>query len=211
MKSTHAIRLLTAGVLAAAIPAHAQWYVGISGGESKAEVRGDRQDDQLLDLGFDDASTTIDDKDGAYRVHGGYRFNRNIAFEVGFTDLGRFSQRTTVRPTGALDTRVEVQGFDASILGLLPIGERFTVFGRVGAFAARTRTEFSGSGSVVLFDGAQSSSKRTTSAVYGVGAMYDFTRNFSVRAEYVRYHRIGDESTGEYEPTTLTAGIQYRF
>lgn len=211
MKSIRATCLLSTGLLVAGLPAYSQWYVGASAGESRANSGGSNQAEALLDLGFDSASTTGDDKDAAYRLHGGYRWNRWVAFELGYTDLGRYSLSTTVLPAGRLDNRVKISGFDASVIGMLPLGERFALFGRVGAFAARTRASFSGSGSVQIFDGAGESTRRTTSALYGAGLTYDFTQNLGLRAEYTRYRRVGDDQTGQYQPHTVTAGIQYRF
>ena len=95
---------------------------------------------------------------------------------------------------------------------MLPLGEQFTVFARVGAFAAETRASYSGRGSVLLFDGEQTQKKRSTNVVYGVGATFNFTPRFALRAEYNRYSKLGDDFTGgEFDTRTLSAGIQYRF
>ncbi len=212
MRNLLPLPLLAFGLLAAAPCVQAQWYVGASAGESRNSYKGAGQADQLLDLGFDGASSSIDDKDAAYRIYAGYQLHRYVAVEAGFVDLGRTSITSTVLPAGSLDTRIRAKGFDVSAVGMLPLGEQFTVFARVGAFAAETRASYSGRGSVLLFDGEQTQKKRSTNVVYGVGATFNFTPRFALRAEYNRYSKLGDDLTGgEFDTRTLSAGIQYRF
>ena len=212
MRKSTPLQLLGLALVVAAPCAHAQWYVGASAGESRTSSKGGSQADQLLDLGFDDASSSVDDKDTAYRIHAGYQFHRYLAVEAGYVDLGRTSIHSTVQPTGSLDTRIKAKGFDLSAVGMLPLGEQFMVFARIGAFAAETRASFSGSGSVALSSGEETQKKRTTGAVYGIGATYNFTPQLALRAEWNRYQKIGNDLTGgEFDAKTLTAGIQYRF
>ncbi len=212
MRQITRFRLFGAALAFAIVPAHAQWYVGASAGESRASYRGSSQSDQFLDLGFDDASTSIDDKDTMYRLHAGYRLHRYFAVEAAYVDLGKFAIRSTVVPAGFLDTSVKTRGADLSAVGLLPLGERFTIFGRVGAFAGRTKASYSSGGSVQLVDGVHGQSKSTTSVVYGLGATYDFTPNLGLRAEWARYDKLGNDLTGgEFNVRAISAGLQWRF
>lgn len=212
MRNSIPPHLLVLAFVAAAPCAHAQWYAGASAGESRISFKGANQSDQLLDLGFDGASSSVDDKDTAYRIHAGYQLQRYLAVEAGYVDLGRTSIRSTVRPAGSLDTRIKAKGFDVSAVGMLPLGEQFTIFARLGAFGAETRASFSGGGSVVLFNGEETQKKRTTNAVYGIGATFNFSPRLALRAEWNRYQKLGNDVTGgEFDARTLAAGIQYRF
>jgi OOP family OmpA-OmpF porin len=204
--------LLGAALACAAWPSFAQWYVGASAGESRASLRGGLQADQLLELGFLGASTTIDDKDTMYRLHAGYRLHRHFAVELAYADLGKSLIRSTVVPTGSLETSVRSEGAELSAVGMLPVGGRLALFARAGAFAARTKASYSGDGSVRLVDGQQEQTRRSTHAVYGAGATYDFTPNLGLRVEWCRYDKLGDEFTGgEHDARVLSAGIQWRF
>ena len=203
--------LLAAAIVVAALPASAQWYVGATAGGSKASLDTRGRTDQLLDLGFDDASSRGDESDTAYRVHLGWRFHPNFAAEAGYGDLGRFKLRSDVLPLGSLRSTMRATAADLSLLGLLPLGERWTVFGKVGAFEARTRSSFSGSGSVSLFEGSGDRSNRKSGVVYGVGLMADVMPRLAVRAEYDYYRRLGDDLTGKFDVKTLMVGVQYRF
>ena len=202
---------LTAALVAAALPACAQWYAGASIGGSKASIDSSSRNNQLLDLGFDDASTSVDESDTAYRAHLGWRFHRNFAVEAGYGDLGRFEQRSDVLPAGSLRSSMRVTEGDLAVLGLLPLWDRWTLFGRLGAFEARTRSSFSGTGSVSLLDGAGSSTVRKSGALFGAGVMAELTPRLSARADYTYYRRLGDDLTGKLDVSTLTIGLQYAF
>lgn len=208
----NALTLLALALAAISLPSHAQWYAGGTIGQTKGSLGSGGQNEQLIGLGFDDASTAFDDKDTAYRVYGGYRFHRNFAAEIAYVDLGRFELRSTVVPAGTLTNRIRSSGVDFSVLGLLPVSERWTVFGRLGVLAARAKASYSGDGSVFINDGEGEQSKRTSGIVYGVGAMADLTPRLGVRVEYNEYRKIGDDLTGgEFDARVLSAGVQYRF
>lgn len=208
----NALTLLTVALAAFSIPSHAQWYAGGSIGQTKGSLSAGGQNDQLIGLGFDDASTSFDDKDTSYRVYGGYRFHRNFAAEIAYVDLGRFELRSTVVPAGTLTNRIRSSGAELSVLGLLPLGDRWTVFGRVGVLAARTKASYSGDGSVFVNEGEGEQSQRSSGLVYGIGAMVDLTPRFGLRAEWNEFRKLGDELTGgEFDTRVVSAGLQYRF
>lgn len=204
--------LLTAALALAALPAAAQWYVGAAAGNSRASFRGPDPASQLIELGFLDASTSVDRSDAMYRLYGGWRFHRYLAVELGYVDLGRYSMRTTASPPGVLDTSIKSEGADLSLVGMYPVWDRLQVFGRIGAFAARTRASYSGSGSVEVIEGAGSQSRHSTHAVYGLGVMYDFNQRLSLRGEWSRYDKLGSALTGgEFDASVWSAGLQWRF
>jgi OOP family OmpA-OmpF porin len=66
--------MIFAGSAFAQAGSEAGWYVGASLGQSQVDV---------------DCSgtTTCDDKDSAWKIFGGYQFNRNFSVELGYTDL----------------------------------------------------------------------------------------------------------------------------
>jgi Opacity protein and related surface antigens len=202
---------ILASVAVLAFPAHAQLYAGGAIGESKASFDSGNRSDQLLGLGFDDASTRADSRDTAYRAFLGYRFHRYFAAEVGYTDLGRYTLTSDVAPAGQFRSRTRVSGAEASLLGLLPLGERFTAFARVGVMDARVRTDFQGNGSVRLFDNVDTSTHKTA-GVYGLGAWFDVAPRWSVRAEWTTYWKIRDEIAGnDLRPDAVMVGLTYRF
>lgn len=205
-------RCILAATLLAALPASAQWYVGLAGGESKASVRGPSFSGQLLDLGFDDASSSFDRSDGMWRAFGGYRFNRWLAVEAAYTDLGRFRQSAVVAPSGFLRNETRIDGPEINLVGMLNVWDRLSVMGRIGAFNARVRSDFSGGGSVQLIEGRDRQRNRSTEAVYGAGLLYNVTPRLAIRVEYARYDRLGGSNpAGELNVNAWSAGAQWSF
>lgn len=212
MKARYSHLALAALVLTAAIPAQAQLYAGASVGRSDISLDRNRISDPFLDLGFHSASTTSSDTDTAYRAYAGYLFLPYLGVEAAYVDLGSFNFRTKVDPAGSLTGKPSIKGGELSVVGRLPIGERFAVYGRAGVFSARTNTRYSAAGSVELIDGAERQHKSSTKPSYAIGASYDFTKNIGMRAEWARYTKLGGDLTGGQTDANLaTIGLTYTF
>jgi OOP family OmpA-OmpF porin len=119
-----------------------------------------------------DGAASCDDNDEAFRLFGGYQFNRNVAFEAGYVDLGDFV---------ADGTETSVRVLDAAAVFTAPISERFAIIGRLGAY--RSHVEASG---------ATTSGAHNTSFTWGLGVQYNFSRAFGLRAEWQHFPDIGD-------------------
>ena len=206
--------ILTAAVAIALLPAfaHAQFYAGASAGTSKTSIDKDKISDPFLDLGFDSAHTSSDSSDFGFRAFGGYQFVPYFAVEAAYFDLGTHAFRTDVEPTGSLLGRPDTEGFELDAVGRLPLGERFSLYGRVGAFNARTTTHYSGTGSVEVLASGSRFHKNVTKATYAAGGGYDITAHISARLEWARYSDLGDEfSGGRTDADLYTVGLVYRF
>ena len=197
MKTSHRLHRLALAALgsliaATALPALAQdsyFYGGAALGQSRARIDADRISAGLLGLGLNTTSMARDEKDTAYKLFGGYQFNRYFGLEAGYFNLGEFSFTATTQPAGTLDGRIRVQGLNLDLVGTLPLTERLSAIGRVGAQHAQTRDRFSGSGAVYVLN--PNPSERATNAKFGIGLQYEVSRSFFVRAEAERY-RIND-------------------
>jgi OOP family OmpA-OmpF porin len=170
MKNIKAL-LVIAGFSAAAGlagPASAQMsmssaYIGASFGQS------DLGDSCSTVAGF---GVSCDDKDTAWKILGGYQFNRNFAAELGYTNLGEI---TLTGPGGT--ATVEVTAFELVGVGIFPIANQFSVYGKLGF--ARGEAETGGA--------AAGFSDSSTDLTYGIGVQYDFSQQLGVRAEWQRY------------------------
>ena len=133
--------------------------------------------------------TPADDKDGAWKLFGGYDFGI-AAVELSKVDFGKFTAPIATTP-GAPDDVFEGDGLNVTVFGRLPISERFSISPAVGV----TKWEVEGSfrqGSLVT--GYQRSG---TSVNYGIGATYEFDSRVGVRLDWQRYAKLGEEnSTG---------------
>ena len=196
MNIRNPLLMLTPLLLGASISAHAQFYVGGSVGRSDISIDKASQSSQFLNLGFDSATTTSSDNDTAFRVFGGYQFIPYLGVEAAYVDLGRFDFTTRVDPAGSFTGKPQIRGGELSLVGRVPIGERFAIYARAGLFYARTKTTYSGDGSVELITGAESQKKSGTNGSYALGASYAFTPNWSIRTEWARYDGLGNDLTG---------------
>ncbi len=205
-----------------ATPVHAQWYVGAGVGQSDAKLsEGVQAASQLTAAGFSNAQTSLDKRDSAFRVYGGYKFLNYFAAELGYTDLGTFAIRSTAVSAGvgpgSLTNETRIRGDDLSVLGSWPLGNAFSVFGRVGVFAAEAETSVSTSGAIVRVGSTSTtdSKKRGTQATYGLGAVYQLTPAITVRGEWSRFEKVktldvlGGSSDSSINLYTL--GLAYHF
>ena len=167
--------LVLAGSAAAQQPSLSSVYVGGSLGQAE----------------YKDGCSGVancDEKDTAWRIFGGYQFNRYFAAELGYHNLGEASA-----PAGALEgTAWELVG-----IGAYPIVDKLSVYGKLGFY----RGELEAPGA-----------KETNSDVtYGAGLQYDFVKNVGVRGEWQRYSKMGGGNLVETDVDVLSVGVLYRF
>jgi OOP family OmpA-OmpF porin len=94
------------------------------------------------------------------------------------------------------------------LVGLLPITEKFSAFGRAGLNYAQARDSFAGTGSVNVSN--SNLSKRDTNYKFGLGLQYAFTESLAMRAEAERY-RINDAVGNKGDIDLISVGLVYRF
>lgn len=185
--------LLALGIAAAAVsaPAMAQMssvYIGGSVGQSKYNI---------------DCTSPLscDDKDTAFRLFGGYQFNRFVAAEIGYADMGK----AKLTGPGGTD-EMAATAFDLSAVLSYPFASSgFNVFGRLGLYAGK-----------IELSGPDHGSKNSTNVTFGVGAGYDFSKNLGVRGEWQRYSKMkvrndvtAVEDDGDVD--MLSIGVLWRF
>ena len=162
------LSLIAASVLAAT-PAVAQdtgFYVGAGIGDFGIDVGG------------------FDGSDVGYKVFGGYRFIDYLALEVEYLDGG------TVEDRGF---EIDVSGFNLSAVGILPLGERFDIFAKLGMIFWDADTNGFGSDSGEDFS-------------WGVGGGFRFTDQFGMQLEYQGFEI---EDTDTVDMISLGASWQF--
>ena len=167
--------LAFAGSAAAQQPSMSSFYIGGTIGQAE----------------YKDGCSGIadcDEKDTAWRILGGYQFNRYFAAELGYHDLGEAS---------APGASVEGTAWELVGIGSYPIVDKFSVYGKLGLY----RGELEGPG------GEETNSDLT----YGVGLQYDFLKNVGVRGEWQRYSKMGGGNITETDVDVLSIGVVYRF
>ncbi|MFA5916516.1 MAG: OmpA family protein [Burkholderiales bacterium] len=184
------------------------WYGGGNAGRASAKIDNANITSNLLGGGLATSSISNDDNDTGYKLFGGYKFNRNFAVEGGYFDLGRFGFTATTVPAGTLNGNIKLKGVNLDAVGILPITENFSAFGRVGVNYAEARDSFSGSGAVNVLN--SNPSKREANLKFGGGLQYDFTQWLGMRVEAERY-RINDAVGSKGDIDLVSVGLVYRF
>jgi OOP family OmpA-OmpF porin len=183
-------------------------YVGISAGESKSKFDNATTAQSLVGSGVTAGALTEDTRGNAYKAFIGVPLSPNWAVEAGYFDLGRFGLDAATTPTGTVTGTTRIQGLNFDLVGTLPITERWSLLGRVGAAYAETKSSFSGTGASGVT--ALPSSKRDTHYKYGFGTEYAFTPALTMRLEGERYqvnNAIGQRANVDL----ISVGLVYRF
>ena len=181
---------------AASLPAAAQevgYYLGGSLGQ--AEAKGTCSDINVLVTGIGTVAS-CDQKDNGFKIFGGYRVNRNFAVEASYFDYGAF--KANGQTFGVPFTlSADASAWGAAALGILPVSERFSMFGKVGLLMTDMSAAAAGVG------GAFAEDSEDTGLHIGAGAMLNLTSNVAIRAEW--------ERNDEAEIDMISVGIQVRF
>ena len=190
-RNMFAAAVLGLGALTAVSQASAQgFYIGGSVGESDAD-----EGNAIPDL---ITSGPVDGKDSGMKFFGGYQFNRNLAVELAYVDLGKVTYSGTFGGLPVTGGRVETSGFNVSVVGTLPLNPSFSLFAKAGLFAweAEARDITGGAPFSGKEDGGDLS--------FGFGGAYNLTKNFSLRAEWEQFEAVDKISL-------LSVGVAYRF
>lgn len=119
----------------------------------------------------------------SYGAFAGYNLNQNFAVEAGYRRLGEHK---------GYNFKDRLDQTSLSAIASMPVGESFSVFGRLGVSHLDGKVRFPG-GSV---------SDSTNKALAGVGVSYAFAPNVSGRVEF---QKAGSAVRN------LSAGVAYQF
>ena len=183
------------------------FYVGGSVGPTRAHFNNDAYNNLARNNGFAINSSSVDNSSTGGKLFGGYQLNPNFAVEGGYFDLGRFNY-SGVTSGGTYNGNTRSHGLNLDLVGTLPLSDRFSVLGRVGAAYARTRDSSSSTGFAPPV--TANMSRNDTHVKYGVGLQYAITDALSLRGELERYHRVNDQiRRGNVDMASI--GLVYRF
>lgn len=128
----------------------------------------------------------------------GYQFNQYLALESGYTHF----HDITVPGAGKLDT----QGVDLLVKGILPINSQFNVFAKAGAMDIFTKA---------LNTNNTSAGRRSRiTPEFGIGTSYNVTRNVALTLQGITTLAMKGPHTGTFtQPATYAGyvGASYKF
>jgi OOP family OmpA-OmpF porin len=159
------------------------WLVAVLGSAALAMSAGALAQKQQAGTGFyiggeiGNADFGSDD-DTSLKILGGYQINRHFAAEVGYSQL--FDKG------GA-----EVTAFELVGVGMYPLGNQFSIFGKLGIASVNVDTVVG--------------SNDNTELTFGVGVQYDLNPKFGFRGQWQRY------DTDPNSVDVLSIGVIYKF
>lgn len=176
-------------------------------------------EDQFNGLATQNLTIGTDDKDVGYAAQFGYRFNRYMAAEFALVQYGDLKSTATAgadlglggfTPV-AMNLNFHTGGPELAAVGILPLNDRFELFGRVGVLFASSERQLAikVNGQTVSFGSSKGDS---TEVVYGAGAAFHVNQMFTIRAMYQKLDKVGDPNrTGTEDITTASLGLIVRF
>lgn len=198
MKNTHTLRvlglaglgtMLSAAAFAQDYDSASYAYGGISLGQSQARIDEPRISTRLASEGAISSSMTRNEHDMAYKIFGGYQFNRNFAVEAGYFNLGKFDFNSTTVPAGTYNGQIKLQGANVDLVATLPLTQRWSALGRAGIQYANARDTFQSTGAVRIPNATPS--KNAVNYKIGAGVQYEVNPSLFVRGE-VEHLRVND-------------------
>lgn len=157
------------------------------------------------------SSSTADSWSANPGLRLGYRFGPNFALEGSYDRVGNLGLQSTLSAP-APDTATgnwKSWGLGLHALGILPIGSKWSVYGRLGVEQWHTSLSLtSNAGGATHVSG----SDENTSLALGAGVSYALTPNVDATAELTHFTRVGDaQSTGGTGLNVLSLGLRYHF
>jgi opacity protein-like surface antigen len=154
------------------------WYLGGGIGQFNAQI------DDVNEV--DDTIDRWDEDDTAYKLFAGYRLNKVLAFELDYINLGE--------PSGAIvpgfNVDSSVDGFAPFVVGTVPLGPYFEVYGRAGYYFYDATT-----GVTDALDNRVEFDEESEDFVYGAGIGANLGEKFNLRFEYEKYDIEGLDDT----------------
>lgn len=192
------IALLALSSLGAApqVLARGPFYVGASAGKSDI-------DNEIVFPGLI-TSGTADGKNTGYKIFGGYEFNQYFGVEVSLVDLGKVKYSGTYLGLPVTGGKVDVVGVNGSAVGIVPVSESFSLFGKIGIFG------WEASWSDVTGGVPTKAQDNGADVSIGAGFTVNFTKNFGARLEWERFKAGGGEDYSSGNPN-LTSSAKIDF
>ncbi|MEL0169462.1 MAG: porin family protein [Pseudomonadaceae bacterium] len=173
----------------------AQPYLFASLGQSDADI----STSDIVPKGAG-ISSSMDNKDTAWKIGAGLKLNQYFAFEAEYVDLGEVAFRAT-DGNSAVRLNAGTEGYGLNGVLTMPL-DSFSLFAKVGYHRLETDFDISASGL-----GSISDSQTEWVTSFGVGGGYNLGERVTLVAEFERYRDVGDE----YDVDLLSAGIRYNF
>jgi hypothetical protein len=201
-------------------------YAGAIIGYSEFSGSQDENEQNLIDIlentgnPYQNLTSSTENTDIGYQALFGYRFLRYFSAELGLAQFGELTSSANADMDfgdgqGFVPSTVTLAftagGPMLSAIGILPIGEKLELYGRLGyLFTSSERTLTSRvNGQSGGFGAAKGDSQNP---VYGIGFAWHINQVYSIRGEYQQLDQLGQENrTGAEDVSVLGLGLVIRF
>ncbi len=146
------------------------------------------------------AGVSCDDSATSIKGFFGYQVNRYLALEAALNGFGEWAARG---PGGT--AKISTAAAEGVLVGSLPLGSGFSLYGKLGIYFARTETEVNTVSLVGTF------TDDNTDLTYGFGGRLDFSGNWAGRVEWQQYKSVGGSTSGETDVDGFNVAVMYRF
>src|SRR5512141_1287257 len=209
-----------------AAPANAgddlHWYMGFDFGQATIDLDQHALDSSVIGafnafgLSVVSGSSEVSKDSLTYGVTFGYQPWRYLALEAGYSDFGNaeYKARATLTDgtttfAGKLKLTGDAKGPVLSVLGILPIGKTWSLYGRAGVLFAHT--SYDATATVDEESASAGSSDNSTDFLWGAG--FGYTGGpWTTRVEYQQALDVGSSSgIGQPNISRITIGAIYHF
>ncbi|MDO9520797.1 MAG: OmpA family protein [Pseudohongiella sp.] len=183
-------------------------YGGLSIGKSLGNISSGSLSQTLQPNGFSFNTHDSSDRDTAWKILAGYDFNRYLATELTYFDLGNFDFGARLNPAGDLRGKADLSGIGVDVVATLPFTENLSGLFRAGMSRNSVKQSFSSSNATPT--GFVNRTSRESKAKVGVGLQYDFSDALSLRAEWEQARLPANQIT-DSKVNLASVGMVYRF
>lgn len=127
--------------------------------------------------------------------------------EFGYTDLGEVTASTpAIGFIPPASVAIESTVWELVAVGMLPLAERFSLYGKLGLYRADTDIEVN-----FVSLGSVTDSDSNTDLTFGIGVRFDITPRLGVRLEWQRYSSVSAADFDEGDVDVMSLGVAWRF
>jgi len=139
-------------------------------------------------------------KGTAFRVFGGWQFNRILGVEASLADLGKVSSSSST-----FDQSIKFAAGDVMLFAQWPLLENLSLYGKVGGYYGKVEADTTNAGVSTQV------SESKGNATYAGGIQWFITPGIAVRGEGQRYLKVGGGSIGQSDYSLYSINLLYKF
>jgi len=185
------------------------WYVVGDVTHSKDSLKKGTFDSALTSAGATSLASSDSGSGNQWRLQLGYGISSNFAIEAGYIDFGK-AKYSASYAGGSATGDLKAGGLDLVALGILPLSDKFSLFGKAGAVALKAESSLTASVPASAATGDATSNE--VRPLIGLGASYKIADKVDLRTEFDYVNGIGKSNdTGKMDSSMLSLGVAYHF